>query len=342
MKAFFSLLFTCVSILSFAQTVEFDEIAFDVSANDFAQSLQAAGFERDSNHLYGNIEPYGECSISLSQPNVAFIKLPECGNWKDLLDLYTELKNKFGSKYIQSSVDESFTSAEQPQTDDEKFWETKFGRCHYRTMYSTQNNYITVCINGNPDFSCSVAVLLMDNAIVEEKYAEMEHLEFMGTPIDGSLESFVKKLESKGFKKETDLETALLMKGDFAGYSNCNIYVYSSTKDDYVYMVAVSIEGATWKTLSSNYFYLKNMLSKKYGIPEQSVETFDTMYQPTNDNERMYYLQLNKCNYETVFSLSNGSISVKIMSVPGESSVSLMYIDAKNNHRNQSNALDDL
>ena len=342
MKTLFSLLFICASALSFAQTVKFDEIAFNVSANDFAKSLQAAGFEQNGNNLYGNIEPYGKCSISLSQPNAALIELSECYNWQDLLGLYTELKNIFGSKYLQSSVDESFTSAEQPKTDDEKFWETKFGRCHYKTMYSTQNNYITVCINAKPDFSCSVAVLLMDNAIIEEKYTEMEHLEFMGIPIDGTLESFVEKLERKGLKKGTVLDASYMMEGDFAGYPNCYIHIFSSKQGDYVYAVGVSIAGSTWKTLSANYFHLKNMLAQKYGVPNQSVETFETMYQPTNDNERMYYLQLNKCNYETAFILSNGSISVKIMSVPGETFIMLMYMDARNNHHNQSNILDDL
>ncbi len=342
MKVLFAILFVCVSALSVAQTVEFDEIAFNVITSDFAQNLKAAGFEQDGDYMYGSIEPYGECSIDFSKPNVAFIVLPECNNWQELFNTYTELKNKFSLKYMQSSVDESFTSDKQPQTDDDKFWETKFGRCHYQTMYSTQNNYITVYINGNADFSCSVAILLMDNAVLEEVYDKMEHLEFMGIPIDGPLETFVEKLESKGLKRGTDLETAFLMEGNFAGYSDCSIYIYSSGRDDYVYMVAASIIGTTWNTLSSCYFYLKNMLSQKYGVPSQHVETFESMQQPTSDTERMYYLQLNKCNYETVFSLPNGSISLKIMYVPGASSVLLMYIDAENNHRNQFNTLDDL
>lgn len=342
MKVLLTLLFVCVSALSFSQTVKFDEVAFNVSATDFAQSLKAAGFEQVGDYMYGNIEPYGECSINFSKPNAAFIVLPESSNWQDLLHTYNELKSKFSSKYVQSSVDESFTSDQQPQTDDDKFWEAKFGRCNYQTMYSTQNSYIAVCINGNADFSCSVAILLMDNAVIGKAYDKMEHLEFMGIPIDGSLASFVEKLENKGLKKETDLGTAFLMEGDFAGYSDCSVYIYSSNQGDYVYMVAVSIPGATWEILSSNYFYLKNMLSQKYGVPDRFVEIFETAQQPTNDNERMYYLQLNKCNYETVYSLSNGSISVKIMNVPGESSVMLMYIDAKNNYKNQSNTLDDL
>lgn len=336
MKVLFTLLFVCVSALSFSQTVKFDEVAFNVSATDFAQSLKAAGFEQVGDYMYGNIEPYGECSIDFSKPNYAFIVLPESSNWQDLLHTYNELKSKFSSKYVQSSVDESFTSDQQPQTDDDKFWEAKFGRCNYQTMYSTQNNYIAVCINSNADFSCSVAISL------ENISANLGHLEFMGCPIDGTLDAFIEKMEAKGFKAKTNLDAAFLMKGDFAGYSNCSLHIYSSKREDFVFMVGISFpELYTWESLYANYYYLKSMLTQKYGDPI-SMETFDTDVQPTDDNERMYQVQQNRCKYYSCFYGLNGLIKLEIQHVLTSSHVSLVYEDSENMHRYFSNSMDDL
>ena len=85
MRKLMILLLAFVSMAIFAQVgqVNIDEIALNVSTTDFVQNLQMVGFEREDVHMYGYIEPYGECMIDLSMPKVAFINLPECNNWQD-------------------------------------------------------------------------------------------------------------------------------------------------------------------------------------------------------------------------------------------------------------------
>lgn len=202
-------------------------------------------------------------------------------------------------------------------------------------MYSTQNNYIVVCINGNADFSCSVAISLEDIS------ANFGHLEFMGCPIDGTMDAFIEKMEAKGFKAKTNLEGAL-MEGDFAGYSSCSLYIYSSERENFVFMVGVSFpELYTWELLSANYYCLKSMLTQKYGEPV-STETFETDLQPTDDKERMCQVQQNRCKYYSCFFGRNGLIKLEIQHVLTSSYVSLVYEDSGNSYRHFSNSLDDL
>lgn len=70
----------------------------------------------------------------------------------------------------------------------------------------------------------------------------LKHLEFMETPITGSLNSFVNKMIKKGltFSKVTE-DGVAIFKGDFGGYKDCEIYVYSVNMGKRVTSVAVSL-----------------------------------------------------------------------------------------------------
>lgn len=100
-----------------------------------------------------------------------------------------------------------------------------------------------------------------------------QHLNFMGIPIDGTLEEFAEKMEAKGFKKATRNS----MKGTFGGYY-CNLIFSSSDgmlnkKDDNINAVKVSFK--EYQKSSQDIFHnLSKWLTVKYGAYEQYPEYY--------------------------------------------------------------------
>lgn len=193
-------------------------------------------------------------------------------------------------------------------------------------------------------FSLMLCVMMFTSAFAQ---SESEHFTFKGVPIDGSLNSFVEKMKQKGYTYLTPMDDTALMKGAFAGYSDCSIYVISTKQNNLVYMVGVSFpESHSWSNLSSNYFSLKKMLTTKYGEPSDCTETFNAYSQPNDDQTKLLYAKTNRCKYRTIFTTSKGVISLTISCVKTDSSnysyVQLSYFDYINSNINRSEAIDDL
>jgi hypothetical protein len=140
-----------------------------------------------------------------------------------------------------------------------------------------------------------------------------EHLTFKGVPIDGTLKQFCTKLEQEGFTLVGTDNGVALLNGDFAGYKNCTVGVVTFGLKDVVCKVAVIFpECETWSTLSSNYFSLKEMLTEKYGKPSNCIEKFQTIFKPSDDNERMYEVKFDRCKYSADFETPYGTIQLSI------------------------------
>lgn len=173
------------------------------------------------------------------------------------------------------------------------------------------------------------------------------HLLFKGVPIDGTVNSFVQKMKQKGFTTVTNDGQTAMMKGTFAGYKNCSLHILRTTEKDLVYRVGVFFEpDETWEFLSSKYFSLKQMLTKKYGKPSYCVEEFDAPYQPEDDKMKMFYVEQDKCKYGTEYETDEGTITLRILQTKVEFEhfcyVMLVYNDKKNNLAEKESASDDL
>ena len=139
----------------------------------------------------------------------------------------------------------------------------------------------------------------------------LKHLEFMETPITGTLNSFVNKMIKKGltFSKVTE-EGVAIFKGDFGGYKDCEIYVYSVNMGKRVTSVAVSLPFRdTWPELSGDYEDMKKLLTKKMGQPYASIEVFEN---PVPYDNRMLYVTTDRCDYKTTWRRDHGVIAVAI------------------------------
>ena len=115
-----------------------------------------------------------------------------------------------------------------------------------------------------------VILFLIAFLVVMSSYAQQEHLQFMGIPIDGTISSFTKQLEKKGFVKdklynivEDYISGYRIFKGSFAGENNVNVVVFYDEKTKLVNNVKVYIKCYSEKEVNKKYeSFLSNIKSK--------------------------------------------------------------------------------
>lgn len=202
-------------------------------------------------------------------------------------------------------------------------------------MESVKNVLVTLIF-----MACIIPVVAQDSG------KATEHLTFKSVPIDGTLKEFLSKMNSVGFDvvKINPEEQIAILKGDFAGYKSCLVTVHTLKQKDIVSKIQVTFpECETWSALSSNYFNLKQLLTVKYGNPTRSIEKWDTIIDPSNDNERMFEVGSDNCKYATTFETENGRILVKIdHEARYRYFVTMQYIDSINSKIVRAKAIDDL
>ena len=186
-------------------------------------------------------------------------------------------------------------------------------------------------------------LLIVITSFAQNRADSTEHLAFKGVPIDGTLNEFVLNLKKKGFTHVGTEDGVAMLKGDFAGYKNCIVGISTLKQKDLVTKITVVFpEQNRWSNLSSDYFILKELLIEKYGEPSESVEEFKSSIKPKDDNDKMYEIMENKCNYYTTFEINNGSIQLSIDHKFIHSFVMLTYYDKINVRIIRTKAIDDL
>ena len=175
-----------------------------------------------------------------------------------------------------------------------------------------------------------------------------EHLKFKGVPIDGTLNEYVAKMKQVGFQLvETD-DGVALMSGEFAGYRDCLVGVKTLQKQNLVHEIVVVFPSQDkWSGLSYDYDRLKTMLSKKYGEPIECVEEFintPSYINLNDDNDKMFEVKNDHCNYYSIYDVDNGSIILSIVNdgVLYGCRVKLFYSDKINSEKFDDAAMEDL
>jgi hypothetical protein len=171
------------------------------------------------------------------------------------------------------------------------------------------------------------------------------HLKFKGVPIDGSLETFVWGMQQVGFRVQERNNSKAILSGDFAGFKDCLIYVYTLQNKDLVSNIVVHFPNREqWKQLSNDYFNLKSLLIEKYGNPTAFEESFDDEYRITSNDDKMklFYVKDDKCKFSSIFTTPQGNIILSIEHAKYNCFVMLRYIDKKNSEDVKKHAIDDL
>lgn len=180
------------------------------------------------------------------------------------------------------------------------------------------------------------AIICALSAVLTHAQTATEHMTFLNTPIDGTVSSFVTKMEGKGLKFNANIDKNAVMLGSYAGYKGCTAFIQSCSKKDLVFAVGVTFEHKQqWDSLAANYYDLKARLTEKYGKPAECTEKFDTDAAATSDSKQKMDLTVQgKCDYLTVWQTKQGTINLAISNAQyGEETVcyvQLDYIDKQN------------
>ena len=187
----------------------------------------------------------------------------------------------------------------------------------------------------------TLALVLSTMRLVAQT-ADNQHLMFKGVPIDGTLSEYVEKMKLNGFTLLGSENNGAMFNGEFANYQNCKIGVGTSNKKDLVSTVFVMFpEREEWNDLYGDYNRLKQMLSEKYGIPNESKEKWENGYEPSLAL-RMSALKRGECNFKTTFVTPNGKIQLRLEHQDGTCFVFLGYFDKINGEIMKAKAIDDL
>lgn len=174
---------------------------------------------------------------------------------------------------------------------------------------------------------------------VNNLYAQSnEHMTFKGIPIDGTLSSFVQKIETEGFSLDEAKDNIAIMNGIFAG-ENAELFIVSSPKTNTVWKVSVFFPKKTsWYSLKSDYKKYVAAMTEKYGNPSEHFEFFSNPYYE-GDGYELQALRHDKCHYISFYETDNGNIAVEINS---NERINICYEDKNNvliNRREKNNVI---
>lgn len=109
-------------------------------------------------------------------------------------------------------------------------------------------------------------------------YAQVEHMKFMGIPLDGSITAFQQKLKSKGVEYNPHSSSLFpagtrVFKGTFSG-EQADIYVYYNVKTKTVYRAKAVLSLYSESIADNKYDRFANMLKEKYltGVVTDGVQ----------------------------------------------------------------------
>lgn len=209
---------------------------------------------------------------------------------------------------------------------------------------------LSSCINFSPNKANNTEgevdeeTMTVDASQDDEAIDGSTHLKFKGIPIDGTLKEFVSRMKRKGGFESIGIENGTaILKGDFAAYKECTIYVSTLDNKDLVSRISVVFPNQeTWEYLYGDYMNLKKLLTEKYGVPSSVTEQFQDKY-IDDDADRMHAVKMDRCKYESRFTTEKGEIVLwieheRVMSC----FVALAYKDKINSNIIKEIAKDDL
>jgi hypothetical protein len=101
---------------------------------------------------------------------------------------------------------------------------------------------------------------------------------FNGVPISGDIGTVIAKFKAKGFTLNKYVENGAIMKGSVSGES-LELFIFTTPKSKKVCKLVMYLdEDISWYSLKSNYFRYVQILTNKYGSPDNHDEYFIKPY----------------------------------------------------------------
>lgn len=192
-----------------------------------------------------------------------------------------------------------------------------------------------------------ISLVFLCFSLVSFSQSSFQHLKFKGVEIDGTLEGYVDKMKGEGFEFFGIKNGVGVLKGEFAGYRDCNIIASTLKSIDKVNCIKVEFpDRKDWPSLEGDYINLKSMLTEKYGKPSEVIEEFKATYQPELDRDKLYLVERGDYSWYSIFSTKEGDIQISIsnnrQSRSGRLYVELQYSDKTNTEEVRARAMEDL
>ena len=122
--------------------------------------------------------------------------------------------------------------------------------------------------------------------------------EFIGIKVDGNINDVVEKFKGKGLKvtNRSSTPNVISMEG-IVGNRNLELNIVCTPTTKIVWKFAVYLHKQTlWTSLKSEYEEYLDLLTKKYGEPEQKYNFFSSPYKE-GDGYEMTAVAVEKCTY---------------------------------------------
>ncbi len=174
------------------------------------------------------------------------------------------------------------------------------------------------------------------------KSQENNYLTFMGIPISGNINDFIKNLEDKGFILNEDEGDNITLTGKFTNQDVLLVLLQSDKTND-ISGVGVAYNPVdSWSLLEQSYDNLLTAYSKKYGKPTTSLREIPSTY---NDSGNYIFLGFKNDNveYSDTWDLPSGAILITI--VPNSLSsacIFIVYKDMSSLMRENEQIMDDI
>jgi hypothetical protein len=141
---------------------------------------------------------------------------------------------------------------------------------------------------------CSTSLALAQTQ--PSRVADSNPVSFMGISVSGNLESFLLKVEEKGFKVSSEGTANMsMLNGDFLG-EKADLLILSTEGTQQVYGVIVLLQkNNNWATMKGNFNILKKMYTEQYGKPEKNDHYFTKPFDDVQDE--MQKVELGMCDY---------------------------------------------
>lgn len=173
-----------------------------------------------------------------------------------------------------------------------------------------------------------------------------EHLRFMGIPITGTITQFQTKLVNKGCTVNNSLSEAAsngirVLNGTLIG-NKVEIFVFYSTRSKVVYRVKAVISGDSEELAEQHYYKLKNLLSQKYTLGNETTNDGKEAISFTALKKDISAEDLANSIYLGTIDLFISKDSPEWLRYPNNYNVHIDYHDTTNSELNDNEMLDDL
>lgn len=159
---------------------------------------------------------------------------------------------------------------------------------------------------------------------------EIPHLQFMGTPIDGSPLPFIETLKDRGFSFIEQKGSVFILTGTFSGVPGCALGV--NTKENFIWKVSVSFPTQpSWSAVKARYEKYKNSYIEKYQVKPESVEKLSPRFREGTGQEHWGF-EDESSQWQSTFNVPDGFIILAIKYNRSQSNMFLVveYVDKVN------------